>query len=131
MVEEHLLNEKEFWPNCPIPFLALDEPFYSENGTLSWSGATSIDMNWFIIKGLKKHGFENIAVDLGQKTINLIEKSGFREFYFPLTGKGMGSKNFSRSTLIIDIVNILTNSHSELDFIFNRDWMRIKRLPDF
>ena len=131
MIDEHLLNEKEFWTNYPVPSVAVNEPTFSENSSFLWRGHTWIDMNWFIINGLKKHGFENIALELSKNTINLVLKNGFWQYYSPISGNGGGIRNSSRSALIFDIKNQIFNSDSNLDFILNRDWTRIKRLPDF
>lgn len=130
LVFDHLLNEDEFWTEYPVPSVALDEKAFSakESGLL-WRGPTWININWFIINGLQKHGFENIALQLAQKTFELVQKSGFSEYYNPQTGEGMGANNYSWSTLVIDIQKRLLNVN--LDFIFDKEWTRIKRLPGF
>lgn len=126
LVEEHLLNPKEFWSDYPVPTVALNEPSYSEKAILLWRGPTWICLNWFIIKGLKKHNFENVATDLAQRTIEMIHKSGYREFYSPTTGQGMGAKNFGWSTLVIDIEKSIFNL--DLDFLLLQEFRHIKRM---
>jgi len=127
LVEDHLINEKEFWTPFPIPSVAKNEPSYTERGLLLWRGPTWISVNWFLIKALYMHGFNNIAMDLTQKTTDLIESSGFREFYNPHTGEGKGAKNFGWSSLIIDILMSKFNINS--DFILNREYMHVKKGP--
>jgi len=127
LVEDHLLNEEEFWPEFPIPCVALNQPGFSEKGVLLWRGPTWININWLIINGLRKHGFENIALNLTEKTLSLIKKSGFREFYSPTSGKGMGAKNFGWSSLAIDL--LYSKSNKNLDFIFMREYRHIKKGP--
>ena len=67
LVNDHLLNESEFWTNYPIPTVARSEPYYNPADTpphkvkLLWRGPTWIATNWFIVKGLRKHGFHDIA----------------------------------------------------------------------
>ncbi|GAH19465.1 unnamed protein product, partial [marine sediment metagenome] len=51
--------------------------------------------------GLKRHNETKIAEELTEKTLNLIKKSGFREFYNPIIGEGGGAENFGWSTLIL------------------------------
>lgn len=126
LVEDHLLNEKEFWTNYPVPSVAIDEPSYSEGGPLLWRGPTWININWMIIKGLKQHGFENVAIELASRTIDLVKKHGFREFYNPRTGEGMGAKLFGWSTLVIDIQKTILEDKMQ-DFILNQDWRHIKK----
>ncbi len=126
LVEDHLTNEHEFWTKFPVPTIAIDEPSYSDRRDSMWRGPTWITINWFLINGLKKHGFESQAIDLAQKTLNMVAHSGFREFYSATTGKGMGAQSFSNSALIVDIINnIFTDDN--LDWLLNREWLHVKR----
>ena len=59
---------------------------------------------WEIFNGLKKHGYEKEADNLREKTIQLIQKSGFREFFNPFSGEGYGAVDFSWSTLVVDMI---------------------------
>jgi len=68
-----------------------------------WRGSTWINMNWFIYKGLRNYGFDDIANELKSKTMEMIEKSGFYEYYNPINGKGLGAKDFIWSGLIFDM----------------------------
>jgi len=127
LVEDHLLNENEFWPEFPVPSVALDEPSFTEEKHVLQRGTTLINMNWFIIKGLKKHGFVNEALELTKKTIDLVKKFGFYEFYSPYSGNGMGTKNFGRSTLIIDLIK-KSKFETDLDYMFfTQDFRHIKK----
>ena len=96
-----------------------------------WRSSTRIVINWLIIKGLLKHGFINIAQELMEKTLNLIKKCGFREAYHSQKDKGFGACSYSLSTLIIDLIHSFTEDTNESDFLMNKEWTRIKRLPDF
>lgn len=101
---EHLTNPDEFWPEYPVPTVALDEPSFEEGevGAL-WRGPTWISTNWFIIRGLEKHGYDDLASELKEKTINLVSDNGFREYFNPFTGEGLGQKDFAWATLVIDL----------------------------
>lgn len=101
LVDEHLLNEKEFWSDFPIPSTSFDEPSYTKNGF--WRGPVWMATNWFIYKGLKNYKLDNVAEELKIKTKNLIEQSGFREQYDPRTGEGLGAKEFTWAGLYIDM----------------------------
>ena len=101
---DHLTNPDEFWPEYPVPTVALDEPsFDAEDSEALWRGPTWISTNWFLINGLEKHGYTDIASDLREKTIKLVEEKGFREYFNPLTGEGYGSEDFAWATLAIDL----------------------------
>jgi hypothetical protein len=98
----HLTDEKEYWPAYPIPTVSMKEPsFNPKNIQLLWRGPTWVNTNFFIWKGLRKHKENKIADELVSRTRSLISKSGFREFFNPITGEGGGAKNFGWSTLVL------------------------------
>lgn len=107
LVKNHLANPVEFWLPYPIPFVSKEEiSFNPKNNVLLWRGPVWINTNWFLWKGLLKHGYKDLAKELAGKTIELVEKSGFREFYNPFTGKGEGQENYSWSTLVVDMLDV-------------------------
>ena len=102
----HLINKEEYWSRYPIPTVAMNEKSFNPNNILLlWRGPTWLNTNFFIWKGLKKHKEENIANDLVTRTRELISKSGFREFFNPITGEGGGAKNFGWSSLVLLMKN--------------------------
>lgn len=103
LIKDHLLNKKEFWTDFPIPTVALDEPSFDPKGF--WRGPSWIATNWFIYKGLLNYGFKDIANEIRKSSENLIQKSGFREQFNPLTGEGQGAENFTWGGLIVDMVD--------------------------
>ncbi|MFC1951400.1 trehalase family glycosidase, partial [Chloroflexota bacterium] len=103
LVDNWLTNENEFWANYPIPV----EPLSSEyqNMEIIWRGPqTWIYTNWYIEKGLRKHGYHDIADELTVKTYRMIKKEGFREYYSAKTGKGARATDYGWSALILDMV---------------------------
>ncbi|MDO8570524.1 MAG: trehalase family glycosidase [Candidatus Daviesbacteria bacterium] len=100
LVEKHLLNSKEFWTKYPIPTVSLKERSFSD---FFWRGPTWIGANWFIYKGLLNYGFTDVAKDIKNSSIRLIEKSGFREYFNCQTGEGLGAKNFTWGGLVVDM----------------------------
>jgi len=48
------------------------------------------NMNWMIIDGLKRYGFKDHAAALRESTLELITKSGFYEYFDPVTGEPLG-----------------------------------------
>lgn len=101
LVFDHLLNKNEFWANFPVPTTSLDEPSFNPQGF--WRGPVWIAVNWFIYKGLLNYGFKDIAKQIKQSSIALIEKSGFREYFDPNTGEGLGTTNFTWGGLVLDM----------------------------
>lgn len=110
LVTKHLLNPEEFWTTYPVPSVSKDESYYDPGnaplyrGKLIWRGPTWINTNWFIIRGLQKHGYSDLATELIKKTLIMIEQSGFREYYNPETGEGYSHHDFGWSTLIVDLL---------------------------
>jgi glycogen debranching enzyme len=69
-------------------------------------------MNWLIIDGLRRYGFEAEADALRLKTLAVVAKSGFYEYYHPLTGEPAGAKDFSWTAALT--VDLLSDSRSAL-----------------
>jgi len=59
LVNEHLLNSKEFWLNYPVPSVALSEPTFTES--TMWRGPVWPNVNWLICLGLEQQGYKKIA----------------------------------------------------------------------
>jgi glycogen debranching enzyme len=102
LVEDLLLDEREFWPNWPIPSTALSEPSFDGKDGF-WRGPVWIAPNWFVYRGLLRYGYKDVAKELARKTRKLIESNGFREHYTPDTGEGIGAHDFTWGGLILDM----------------------------
>lgn len=99
---EDLCDTEQYWPEFPIPTASCAaESFDPVHGF--WRGPVWIAPNWFIYHGLKRYGFTDVADTLKQKTIKLLETSGFREQYNPHTGDGIGAKDFTWGGLVLDM----------------------------
>ena len=102
LIDRYLMDENSFSSPYGIRSVSKKEIYYNPLGF--WRGPIWIAVQWFIFKGLKKYGFEKEAEDLKRKTENLIKREGFREYYNGDTGRGLGAKNFTWGTLIIDMI---------------------------
>lgn len=102
-VDRHF-NSEEFSSDYPVPSVATTDPsFYPGETFALWRGPTWPVINWFLYGCLRKRGFDKEANILRRSTRELIEKSGFREYYNPFTGEGYGARNFTWSGLIVDM----------------------------
>ncbi len=110
LIDEHLLNQEEFWLPFPIPCVAKSSPKFNPKGStmVLWRGPTWICTNWYLVKGLRKQGYNQAAEHIVEKICEMIRLSGFREQYNPFTGEGYGAKNFGWSTLIVDLLESST-----------------------
>ena len=52
-----------------------------------WQGPTWVNTNWLIIDGLQRYGFAGEAKKLRERTLEMVAKSGFYEYFNPLTGE--------------------------------------------
>jgi hypothetical protein len=108
IVQEHLLNPSCFWLDYPVPSTAACEPSFAPGSDRYlwidryWRGPTWLFSTWFLMRGLLRLGYEPEAAHLADRTVALVQKSGFREFYNPHTGEGMGAKHFAVSTIAIE-----------------------------
>lgn len=97
LVEEHLLDPAEDAPNGEarhwVTTTAKTEPAWEPRRY--WRGPVWIMMNRFIIEGLRRYGYDVVAETIRRDTLDLIETSGFREYYDARDGSGCGSTDFS------------------------------------
>ena len=98
-----LKDKKQFGLQYPVPSTPQNTEWFRPHGY--WRGPVWINTNWLIIDGLKQYGFKEEAAELTKSTIELIEKSGFYEYFSPLDGTPAGVNNFSWSAaLTIDLL---------------------------
>ncbi len=98
-----LVNPERFSPNHPIPSVPLNQPLFEPRRY--WRGPVWINMNWFTIRGLERYGMFEEAEWLRLRTLDLAQQHGFREYYSPLTGDGLGAHEFSwTAALILDLL---------------------------
>lgn len=82
----HLTNENEFWPRYPVPSVALDDPKY--NPYQMWRGPTWVNVNYLLIEGLQRCGYTDLARQLRQRTLEMINShDDIYEYYHPQTGE--------------------------------------------
>ncbi len=80
-----LTDENLLWTKNPLATVAKSHPTFS-NGM--WRGGVWLNLNYFIIIGLKNYGYDDIANELKEKTLQMVykwyQKTGtVSEFYDP------------------------------------------------
>lgn len=94
-------NEHIFGPAFPIPSAPLNSPWFDP--VRYWQGPTWLNTNWLIIDGLRRYGYKDHADALMESSLELVTRSGFSEYFNPLTGEPLGADNFSwTAALVID-----------------------------
>jgi hypothetical protein len=110
LVEEHLLNEREFLTPVAPPSVAVNEPSCEPAGGHGairryWRGPTWVNSAWMVWLGLRRLGYEEGARRLADGIIAAVAREGLREYYDPRTGKGLGAKDFAWSALVAELAD--------------------------
>lgn len=86
----------------PLATVAPNDPAFDPRRY--WRGPTWINVNWLFVDGLTRAGQGAAADALAAKTLELVERSGFREYFDPVTGEGLGATDFAwTAALAIDL----------------------------
>lgn len=101
LVEKYLTQESKFQTQYPVPTVPQDNSAFSADDM--WRGPTWIGVNWFIYRGLQRYGYNSVAGDIKDGSQQLLQESGFCEYYNPFTGEGLGAKQFTWGGLVIDM----------------------------
>jgi glycogen debranching enzyme len=103
----HIANPLEYEAPFPVPSVALSEPSYArarDGNRLLWRGPSWINTNWYLARGLRRHGRADLARTIEDRSAALVERGGFREYYDPETGAGFGAPDFSWTALALDML---------------------------
>lgn len=92
----------------PIPTTPVDHPWF--DGDEYWRGNVWLPVNWLVYTGLRNYGLAEAAQRLAAKSLGLVRKKGFCEFFNPISGE-RGSRlgvpcpqNQSWSTIVLDML---------------------------
>lgn len=81
-----LKDPQQFWGDYGIPTVAFDDPHFDANQM--WRGPIWLNVHYLLIEGLKRSGFPDVAQEIRQKSLQLINESGrIAEYYNPHTGQ--------------------------------------------
>jgi Trehalase len=90
------------WPDVPVPSVPVDAPDFQESRY--WKGPTWMNTNWMIIEGLRRYGHVDLGDELRRRTLEVVGRSGFSEYFSPFSGAGYGADSFSwTAALTIDL----------------------------
>lgn len=110
LVEEHLLNEREFLTPVAPPSVAVGERGYQPGGSHGpirryWRGPTWVNSAWLVWLGLRRLGYEAEAERLAAGVIGAVAREGLREYYDPRDGRGLGARDFAWSALVAELAD--------------------------
>jgi hypothetical protein len=103
-----LEDPRRFGAPWPIPSVALDEPTFLRDHRLHgyrfiWRGPLSLNTNWFLVQGLRTHGYDDLAERIAARSREAVDRGGLNEFYDPLDGRPVGAERFGWATLVVDM----------------------------
>jgi hypothetical protein len=110
LVEKHLLDPERFWLPVPPPSVAATEPSFSTSDRFFglrryWRGPTWVNSAWLVWLGLLRLGYHGEADELVTRLVTTVAREGLREYYHPISGRGMGARDFAWSTLISEFID--------------------------
>jgi glycogen debranching enzyme len=105
LVGDWLTSPDHFWLPYPVPSVPASDPKFMPGNPRGfiWRGPSWMNTNWFLVHGLRRHGYNKLAAHIVERSQECIEKSGIREYYNPYTAEGLGARDFGWSTLILDM----------------------------
>jgi Mannosylglycerate hydrolase MGH1-like glycoside hydrolase domain len=110
LIEEHLLDPARFWLPVPPPSVSAGDHHFSRGDRFLflrryWRGPTWVNAAWLLWLGLARLGYRDEAAELGRRVGQAVLSQGLREYYDPYTGAGMGARDFSWSSLVLEMVD--------------------------
>lgn len=82
---DRLKDPAEFWGQFGLPTVAFNDPAF--NADKMWRGPVWANINYFFVEALEKIGESQLAAELRDKTLDLIDaQPDIREYYNPYTG---------------------------------------------
>lgn len=101
---KNMMNPAIFNTYLPLPTLAANSTKFAPSKGY-WRGPVWIDQSYYAIVGMKKYGYSKKANMLAQKLIThakgVLKKGvSIRENYQPITGEGLGARNFGWSAAL-------------------------------
>lgn len=100
---EQLKDKKQFGAKYPVPSVPMNSSWFRPH--LYWQGPTWVNMNWLIIDGLMRYGYEEEAEHIRAQTLKLVAGHGMSEYFSPKDGSPAGAKDFSwTASLSLDLV---------------------------
>jgi len=102
----HIEDPREYAAPFPVPSVAMSARSFSAGpvGKLVWRGPSWMNTNWYLSRGLRRHGRPDLAAVVEDRSARLVEEHGFREYYNPRTGEGAGAHDFSWTALALDML---------------------------
>jgi hypothetical protein len=105
LAEEHLLHPRRYRARVGIPSVSMEEPAFRPgfDRFRTWRGPSWMNTAWLLLPALDRLGLSSEADRIAASLERAVARAGFREYYDPRTGAGIGARRFGWSTLLFDL----------------------------
>jgi hypothetical protein len=106
LVEEHLLDPRRYRAPHGIPSVSMEEPSFRPGFAMwrCWRGPSWINTAWLLVPAMRALGYEHDADRITASLVQAVTRHDFREYYNPLTGRGLAARGFGFATLLVDLL---------------------------
>jgi hypothetical protein len=106
LVEEHLLHPRRYAAPVGIPSVSMEEPAFNPRWDRfrCWRGPSWMNTAWLLVPALRELGHDGEADRIVGSLTAAAARDGFREYYDPRSGRGLGARGFGWSTLLVDLL---------------------------
>jgi len=106
VADEHVLHPQRYRAPVGIPSVSMEEPSFNPNWDRfrCWRGPSWMNTAWLLVPGLRALGYDEDADRIVASLGAAAAGDGLREYYDPLTGRGLGARGFGWSALVVDLV---------------------------
>jgi hypothetical protein len=111
-----LAASDQFAGGCefPMPSTALGAAQFDRRRY--WRGPTWINTNWLMWLAARQAGLTELADRIAGASLALVAEHGFREYFDPLTGEGLGADRFSwTAALTLDLLAAADADAADVD----------------
>jgi len=106
LIEEHVLNPAHYRAATGIPSVALSEPTFDPGFSLwrCWRGPAWMNTAWLLVPAMIELGYASEAERIVHSLELAVQRHGYREYYNPMTGRGLAARGFGFATLLVDLL---------------------------
>jgi Mannosylglycerate hydrolase MGH1-like glycoside hydrolase domain len=106
LVEEHLLDPRRYLAAYGIPSVAIEEPSFRPGFSLwrCWRGPSWMNTAWLLVPAMRGLGYDREAERVVRSLELMVERHGYREYYNPISGRGLAARGFGFATLLVDLL---------------------------
>lgn len=98
MRELYVSDGRGYWSTTPLSTLAMDHPGY-DPARPGW-GAVDPVLNWLMVHGLHRYGWEDQARELARGTLECVRRFGPYDAYHALHGHGVAGEGSPRAAAV-------------------------------